>query len=761
MDFSEHENLNGCRFSWNIWPSTKADATKAVVPISALYTPLKLTSNFELVEYDPVQCRSRDCGAILNPYCMIDFRSKTWACPFCRQRNPFPPMYAEYMTEQNLPQELIPTNTTIEYQLPNVSVAPPVFLFVLDTALIDAELEQMKDSVLQAITMMPSNALVGLVTFGTMCYVHELGFGDMPKSYAFRGTKEVNAAQVSAQLGMMKPSGAVAGGAAATNPAALASARRFLLPVSECEYVLSMVLEDLQKDAWPTPSGNRPGRCTGVAVSVAVGLLESTYAQNAGRIIVVTGGPPTVGPGMVVGKPLSEAIRSFSDMAKDQQNARYTKPAIKYYSSLAQRAVAAGHGIDVFACNLDQFGLFEMKLLAERTGGSIVMSDSFSTHVFKHSFKRLFDLDPAGYLQMGFNARIDTITSPDLKVCGVIGTCSSVNKKAPCVSETVIGEGATSQWSMGVIDPRSTLAFYFEPSSATAQPNANSARQGYVQFQTVYHHPSGRKRLRITTVSARFADSNLSGMNTGFDQEAAAVLMARYAVNKAENNEDPLDVLRWVDRMLIRLIAKFADYRKDDPQSFHLAPEFTIYPQFMYHLRRSPFLNSSNVSPDEGSYYRTQLLRENTLNSLVMIQPALQEYSFEGYARPVLLDATSLKPNVILLLDSFFYVVIWRGETIQAWYDAGYQEKEEYASFKQLLTEPENDARVILNERFPVPKFVVTSNGGSQERFLKSKVNPSVTYNTDVNGGTGQAVITDDVSLKVFMEHLIRLAVMS
>jgi protein transport protein SEC23 len=120
-----------------------------------------------------------------------------------------------------------------------------------------------------------------------------------------------------------------------------------------------------------------------------------------------------------------------------------------------------------------------------------------------------------------------------------------------------------------------------------------------------------------------------------------------------------------------------------------------------------------------------------------------------------------LKPNVILLLDSFFYVVIWRGETIQAWYDAGYQDKEEYASFKQLLTEPENDARVVLNERFPVPKFVVTSNGGSQERFLKSKVNPSVTYNTDVNGGTGQAVITDDVSLKVFMEHLIRLAVMS
>lgn len=756
MDYSEHENLNGVRFSWNIWPSTRADATKAVVPIAALYTPLKLTSNFELVEYDPVQCRTRDCGAILNPYCMVDFRSKTWACPLCRQRNPFPQMYAEYMTEQNLPQELIPTNTTIEYQLPNPVVAPPAFLFVLDTSLIDAELEQMKDSVLQAITMMPSNALVGLITYGTVCYVHELGFADMPKSFAFRGNKEVSASQVAGQLGLAARGSAGAG----SNQASAAAGRRFLLPVSECEYILSTILEDLQKDSWATPSGKRPSRCTGVAMSVAVGLLEATYMQNAARIVLVTGGPPTVGPGMVVGKELSEAIRSFSDLQKDQQNARYTKPAQKFYSAIAQRAVNAGHGIDIFACNLDQTGLFELKTLSEKTGGAIVLADSFSMHVFKHSFKRMFDVDPAGYLQMGFNARLDCLTSPDLKVCGVIGTCASANKKASNVSDTIIGEGGTNQWQLGVLDHRTTLGFYFEPSAATTQPTANSARQGYIQFLTSYHHPSGRKRLRVTTVSARFADSNLNGLNTGFDQEAAAVLMARYAVNKSEN-EDPLDTLRWVDRMLIRLVSKFAEYRKDDPQSFHLSPEFTIYPQFMYHLRRSPFLSTSNMSPDEACYYRTHLLRESTLNSLVMIQPALQEYSFEGFARPVLLDATSLKPNVILLLDSFFYVVIWRGETIQAWYDAGYQDKEEYASFKQLLAEPENDARVVLNERFPVPKFVVTSNGGSQERFLKSKVNPSVTYNSDLAGGSGQAVITDDVSLKVFMEHLIRLAVMS
>merc|ERR1740123_2318590 len=168
-------------------------------------------------------------------------------------------------------------------------------------------------------------------------------------------------------------------------------------------------------------------------------------------------------------------------------------------------------------------------------------------------------------------------------------------------------------------------------------------KQSFLQFQTSYQHPSGRKRLRVTTVSCRYTDANMNDIAQGFDQEAAAVLMARYAVWKCEN-EDPLDVLRWVDRMLIRLVSKFADYRKDEPSSFNPSPEVAIFPQFMYHLRRSNFLQTFGTSPDETAYYRTIFVRENTLNSLVMIQAALLQYSFdESSPQPVLLDTQSLK----------------------------------------------------------------------------------------------------------------------
>ena len=68
-----------------------------------------------------------------------------------------------------------------------------------------------------------------------------------------------------------------------------------------------------------------------------------------------------------------------------------------------------------------------------------------------------------------------------------------------------------------------------------------------------------------------------------------------------------------------------------------------------------------------------------------------------------------------------------------------------------------------MESRFPVPRYIVCDQHKSQSRFLMAKLNPSVTHNTtDQYGATPQTpVITDDVSLKVFMEHLMKLAVQS
>ena len=134
----------------------------------------------------------------------------------------------------------------------------------------------------------------------------------------------------------------------------------------------------------------------------------------------------------------------------------------------------------------------------------------------------------------------------------------------------------------------------------------------------------------------------------------------------------------------------------------------------MFHLRRSQFLQVFNNSPDESAYYRSdfgslllvgmvvnhhppcacvrdccyrdKLNREDVTQSLVMIQPILYAYSFSGppevatcvrvnidrclmfffasglVQQPVLLDSASILPDRILLLDTFFHILIYHGE---------------------------------------------------------------------------------------------------
>ncbi|KAI9302960.1 hypothetical protein BJ944DRAFT_110559 [Cunninghamella echinulata] len=595
MNFDEIEEQDGIRFSWNSWPSSRIEATKAVVPIACLYTPLKEREDFteSPIWYEPVTCRA-PCRAILNPYCQIDVRGKLWICPFCLQRNAFPPHYKD-ISNTNLPAELLPRYTTIEYNLNRVAQIPPIFLYVVDTCLEEEDLKALKDALVVSLSLLPPYAWVGLITYGTMTQVHELGFADCPKSFVFRGTKEYTAKQIQDMLGL---GGNTVRPGQATQPTM--SANRFLLPVKDCEFVLTSILENLQRDPWPVANDKRAQRCTGVATSIAIGLLEATFPNTGARVMLFSGGPATEGPGSVVSTELREPIRSHHDIEKE--TAKHYKKAIKFYDGLAKRAATNGHAIDIFAGCLDQIGLLEMKSMVNQTGGFMILSDSFNTAIFKQSFQRMFQKDSQGHLQMGFNATLDVQTTRELKVCGLIGHSISGNKKSSYVGETEIGIGNTSQWKICSLTPKTTNGIYFEVVNQPTAPLQPGSR-GLIQFVTHYQHASGQFRLRVTTVARNFADGQSPEIANSFDQETAAVLMSRIAVFKGEIDDGP-DVLRWLDRMLIRLCQRFADYRKDDPHSFRLSENFSIYPQFMFHLRRSQFLQVFNNSPDETAFYR-------------------------------------------------------------------------------------------------------------------------------------------------------------
>lgn len=90
-------------------------------------------------------------------------------------------------------------------------------------------------------------------------------------------------------------------------------------------------------------------------------------------------------------------------------------------------------------------------------------------------------------------------------------------------------------------------------------------------------------------------------------------------------------------------------------------------------------------SPDETAFARLALQRETVGEGVTMLQPLLYSYAMGAAPEPVLLDVSSIAPDRVLLLDAYFYVVVFHGTTVAQWRKAGYAEQPEYAAFKALL----------------------------------------------------------------------------
>ena len=99
----------------------------------------------------------------------VDTRARLWICPFCLSRNGLPAHYKD-ITQDNIPPELHPSSTTIEYRLARPAPAPPIFVYVVDTCQEEDSLKALKDSLVMSLSLLPPNALVGLITFGTMVF---------------------------------------------------------------------------------------------------------------------------------------------------------------------------------------------------------------------------------------------------------------------------------------------------------------------------------------------------------------------------------------------------------------------------------------------------------------------------------------------------------------------------------------------------------------------------------------------------------------
>ncbi|GMI71997.1 hypothetical protein like AT5G43670 [Hibiscus trionum] len=769
MDFNELEAIEGLRWPWHSWPTSKPDAASLTIPLAVMCTPLTEFSELPILPYEPLICSK--CGAVLNPYARVDYTYRIWYCSFCFSKNPFPRTYSSSLEESNLPAELFPNYSSVEYAKTVHSVPKPMgpslsssslssmtssmagevggrgpaFVFVVDGCMEEEELRAVKSELRRVVEQLPENALVGLVTFDAMVNVYDLGFSECLRVVVFHGDRELSSPQIQKFLGI----GGTKLQQLGKSPAI--QKQSFLLPISECEFSITSAIEEIHSSMQVTP-GHRPQRSTGAAIATALGILEGCLVNTGSRIMVFTSGPATRGPGIVVDSDRAIAIRNHKDIINGQ--ASYYQKSCDFYKRLSQRLCDSSVVLDLFACSLDQVGAAELKVPVESSGGFMILGESFESDQFRKCMRHIFSRDDEGNLKMYFDATIEIVTTKDLKICGALGPCVSLRKLNTLVCENAIGDGGTYMWKLGTLTSKTCIAFFFQVNyEHKPQPGAAFL----IQFITRYRDGNMGIRKRVTTVARRWVAKQSPEIRAGFDQEVAAAVMARLAIHRAETCL-ARDVIRWLDDTLIRFASKFGDYIQEDPSSFRLASNFSLYPQFIFYLRRSQFLDVFNSTPDETAFFRLMLNREGVTDSIVMIQPTLLQYSFDGPPVPVLLDIRSLSPDVILLFDSYFCVVIHYGSKIAQWRKLGYNKDPNHGNLRKLFEAPELDADQLAAERVPPPKLVKCDQHSSQARFLLAKLNPSVTQDSTYTDGS-DILFTDDLSLQVFIDHLQALAV--
>lgn len=794
MDFEAREDKDGVRLSWNYLPKSKLQHERNVLPFGAMYTPLNNKSEIVCCEKEQmISCRQ--CRTFINPY--VTLNNDIWICQVCGFSN-------RINLAQGLPLGLQAENTTIEYKTGRLSHLPPVFLYVVDTCFEGDDLEDsyrsLRDSLSLSLSLLPENALVGFISYGKHVQLYDLT-SNSTTIRTFNGNKEYTLEEFQKSMGLisneLKSHKMVEDLQRALGPVGL----KFLQTVSMAEYKLSTIIENLSPNTFPHPEmKERPCRATGSAINIASMFLKSVFGEVGtigGHILCFIGGVCTYGPGKIVGNLLKEPMRSHHDILKSRQthiptvNLQSTtkvdltliKNSESFYNKVAKGLVTLGISCNFFIGSYDQIGLFEMDEICTKTGGNVVMSDSFNTSVFKQSFVRFFKKDDEelgeGYLDMGFNATLECRTSSDFKIEGLIGNATMLPVKTSdqiinkFISKNVVGEGNTNSWKLCNVNPQSSYAIYFEKWDSIYQ-------FGTIQFLFHYQHPSGEMRLRVTTIPVSIIpDADAANLEYGFDQEAAIVLLARDCVHKMDPGHalgkpyDPTIVNKRLDDFLVKFCSRFAVFYKGSVESFSLSSTYAMLPQFLYHLKRTSLISLFNNSPDETSFIRHVFLHEDVTNSLIIIQPTLLSYDVNTFGsvnedglintepEPVLLDSISLGPDKILLLDTFFHILIYHGATVAAWRKAGYHEMEGYEHFKSFLEAPKKEAMEILVDRFPLPRFIDCDEGGSQARFLMAKINPSTSYTTNPLKMSGEnlSVLTDDISLQVFMDRVKRIVV--
>lgn len=625
--------------------------------------------------------RCHDCGAYSNLYCNILPGSGQWQCVICRNLNGSD---GEYMASskdelRNLPELSSPLVDYVQtgnkrpgfIPVSDSRMTAPIVL-VIDECLDEPHLQHLQSSLHAFVDSLPPATRLGIVLYGRTVSVYDFSEELTASADVLPGNKSPNQESLKA---MIYGTGI------------------YLSPVHASLPVAHLIFSSLRPYKLNVPEASRD-RCLGVAVEVALAIIQGPSAEMShgvvkrpggnSRIIVCAGGPITYGPGSV---PYSLSHPNYPHMEKT---------ALKWMENLGREAHRRSTVIDVLCAGTCPIRVPVLQSLAKSSGGVLVLHDDFG-EAFGVNLQR------ASCRAAGSHGLLEIRCSDDIFVSQVVGPGEEAHTEN---NEAFKNDTALAIQMLSVEETQSF---------ALCMETRSDIKSDFVYFQVAIQYLNAYQAeiSRVITVRLPTVDG-VSAYLDSVQDEVAAVLIAKKTLLRAKNSSDALDMQLIIDERVKDIAIKFG-CQLPKSKLYQFPKELTVLPELLFHLRRGPLLGSIIGHEDERSVLRNLFLNASFDLSLRMVAPRCLMHREGGTFEELPAYDLAMQSDAAVVLDHGTDVFIWLGAELAA------QEGKSAAALAACRTLAEE----LTEVRFPAPRILAFKEGSSQARYFVSRLIPA------------------------------------
>jgi len=467
-------------------PETEALLKKARLPLGVLIHPFKDLSHLPVIQCTTI-VRCRSCRTYINPFVhFVDQRR--WRCNLCYRVNELPeeflydPVSKSYGDPSRRPEC---KSSTIEFIAPQEYMLrppqPAVYLFLLDVsraALETGYLRTFCDSLIDELDKLPGDGRtqVGFITYHRTIQFYQLAEGATQATQLIVGD---------------------------VDDVFLPSPSDLLANLSNCREQVVNMLTDLPE---LFNGSQETENCLGAALQAAYKMVNPT----GGRITVVQGSLPNIGPGAVENREGGGGDKTQTDMVK------LLNPSTDFYKRLALECSGQQIAVDLFVIASQHCDLATLSGISKFSGGQVQTFPGYHSHHNTPQAER-FERALRRYLtrKIGFEAVMRIRCTRGMSL------------------HTFHGHffvRSTDLLSLPNVNPDSAFGM-----QVSIEEDLKDSREVSFQAALLYTSSKGERRIRVHTLCLP-TTASLQEVIQGADQHCTVGLLSKMAVDRTLNS---------------------------------------------------------------------------------------------------------------------------------------------------------------------------------------------------------------------------------